>query len=112
MTKWRSLVVAAFTAVSLGVAGSATPVFAAPITGQFSITGSDTYDLTANTISFLPGSTVAAGTATGSFAGLNGTAITWAQGASPVVVNYTALTGLLFTGVSGLTFTLVGNAIA
>jgi MYXO-CTERM domain-containing protein len=94
------------------VSAGVSPAPAAFITGQFSMSGNDTYDLTANTIQFIAGTTtVTASSGDFAAAGLTGSAITWNQGETPgPAVDYTTLTGLLFSGISGLTFTLTGIA--
>jgi hypothetical protein len=108
----RLFAAATIAAAWLAVAGAASPVSAALINGQFSINGLDRYDFAANTIGFVPGSSTVT-TASGDFAaslGFVGSAITFAQGNIPTDVDYTTLTGLLFTGVNGLSFTISGLA--
>jgi hypothetical protein len=104
----RLYVAATATATWLAFSGALTPASASFITGQFSIGGSDIYDLTANTIEFVPGSSTITG-GTGSFSGLNGTPITFDQG-DGVFVHYDTLTGLFFSGSSGLSFSFTGTA--
>ena len=102
--KARNFVVGIATAGWLAVSAVISPAPAIPITGNFSLTGTDTYNLTTNTITFL---TNTINIATGSFAGLAGTSVVFDQNPA----NYSALTGLFFHHVaSGLSFTFPGLA--
>src|SRR5262245_24063221 len=93
----RHFAAALATAGCLAVSGAMSPAPAALITGTFSLAGTDSYDMTANTISILSNTVL---TSTGSFnaAGLTGTSLTIVP-VNPI--HYDALTGLLFTGISG-----------
>src|SRR5262245_60995763 len=102
-TKARHFVVALATVGWLALSGAVTPAPAALISGNFSLSGTDTYDETANTINILTNTvTVANGSFAG--AGILNTSLIF-DVANPI--HYDALTGLLFHGnvASGLTFT-------
>jgi hypothetical protein len=105
--KGRNFVAGIATAGWLAVSAVISPAPAALMTGQFSMTGTDIYDLNANTISFLT-NTINVGT--GAFVPLAGTSVVFTQGAFPAAVNYTTLTGQLFTGAFGLSFAFTGLA--
>jgi hypothetical protein len=114
--------VAAAVATGLAVAfTTVSPASAVSMTGQFSITGADIFDTTANTIKFLsdppgiPAPVISLGT--GDFAALNGTTVTFAgQGTllTATAINYTNLAALpvLFTGSSGLVFSVISNTFS
>ena len=105
MTTWRGFVVAALAAAWLAVPAAVQPASAA----TFSFIGVDRYNLAVNGIGFVDGTaTVLAGD--GAFAPLVGQPITFTQGNIPFDVNYSSLTGLFFTGPSGLSFTFDGVA--
>ena len=108
MTK-RLFAVATLAGGWLAVAGAVNPAAAVLSSGQFSMTGTDFYDLTANTLGIFNPALV--NTGTGSFAGLVGTNITFTQCTSGTPCNYTALTGPLYTGALGLAYTINGLAI-
>src|SRR5262245_5862482 len=102
--KARHVVVALATAGWLAVSGAVSPAPAAPIGGDFSLSGTDNFDFASNTINILSNSI---SVVHGSFPGsLVGTSLTFP--ANPI--NYSTLTGLLFTGNSGLSFTIAGLA--
>src|SRR5207248_3666045 len=103
----RTFTVATVAAAWLATSGALNPASAIPITGQFSIVGNDIYDLSANVIRFIPGTQITAGT--GSFSTLLNTTISFNQGQG-AFVDYTTLTGLFFSGESGLSFSFTDTA--
>jgi hypothetical protein len=103
----RNSMVAMATTAWLAIAGVVSPAPAIPITGNFSIVGANSYDLTANTVSILSNTI---NIASGSFLPLLNTSLTFDK-TNPINYN-TALTGLLFHGINGLTFTVSGTGSA
>jgi hypothetical protein len=111
MTKWRGFVVAAVAAAWLAVPAAVQPASADVIAegSRFSFVGIDRYNLATNTIGFVAGDSIIR-TGDQSFAPLVGQPITFNQGNIPFDVNYSTLTGLFFSGPSGLSFTFDGVA--
>ena len=109
MTTWRGFVVAAVAAAWLAVPAAVQPASADFIEGQFSFVGIDRYNLAVNGIGFVADTSIIR-TGDGDFATLVGQPITFNQGNIPFDVNYSTLTGLFFSGPSGLSFTFDGVA--
>ena len=116
--KWRGFMVATVAAAWLAVPGAVQPASAALISGQFSMTGTDIWNMTTNTLGLSSGLVA---TASGDFTPLIGSTITFNQCTlgSPCMYTNTnnpsgpaLLSGLLYTGIDGLTFTINTSAFA
>jgi hypothetical protein len=116
--KWRGFMVATVAAAWLAVPGAVQPASAALISGQFSMTGTDIWSQAANTLGVSSG---LVNTATGDFAPLIGSSITFNQCTLATPCMYTntnnasgaaLISGLLFSGNNGLTFTVNNSAFA
>jgi hypothetical protein len=118
--KWRGFAVAAVAAAWLAVPGAVQPASAVLASGQFSFSGNDIWDINANTFGVVGSPTIS--TATGDFLGLIGTTLTFNQCTVGTPCTYTnslspgpapsLLTGLLFSGSLGLTYTISQSAYA
>ena len=118
--KWRGFMVATVAAAWLAVPGAVQPASAALISGQFSMTGTDIWNNATNTLGVSSGSV---NTGTGDFARV-GRYDNNLQSVQPcrfmpvhkatniIQVAQSLLSGLLYTGSNGLTFTINNSAFA